>query len=136
MAGATLYPEQRFIKPETLDETSFRDHAEILSILSRTWGRLAELEARWVKAVLAVSRYVQPFLLRRTPVGLGAPVMYQGGSLNFGISPALHRAMAPTTSRRRRNIVELKGAGHFAWTDLRRTFHDPIVAGAPLRHAP
>jgi hypothetical protein len=24
--------------------------------------------------------------------------------------------------------VELKGAGHFAWTDLRRTFHDPIVA--------
>jgi hypothetical protein len=24
--------------------------------------------------------------------------------------------------------VELKGAGHFVWTDLRRTFHDPIVA--------
>jgi hypothetical protein len=23
--------------------------------------------------------------------------------------------------------VELKGAGHFAWTDLRRTLHDPIV---------
>jgi hypothetical protein len=76
-----------------LDKTSFRDRAEILSILSRIWGRLAELEARWVKAVLAVSPYVQPFLLRRTPVGLGAPVMYQGGSLNFGISPVLHRAM-------------------------------------------
>jgi hypothetical protein len=76
----------------------------------------------------------QPFLLRRTPVGLDAPVMYQGGSLNFGISPALHRAMAPTTSRRRRNIVELKGAGHFAWTDLRRTFHDPVVA--PLATPP
>ena len=24
--------------------------------------------------------------------------------------------------------VELKGAGHFAWTDLRSTFYDQIVA--------
>lgn len=29
-----------------------------------------------VKAVVALSPYVQPFLLRQTPAGLGAPVMY------------------------------------------------------------
>jgi len=44
-----------------------------------------------VKAVLALSPYIQPFLVRGTPAGLGAPVMYRGGTLDFGITPALHR---------------------------------------------
>jgi len=82
-----------------------------------------------VKAVLALSPYVQPFLVRHTPAGLGAPVMYQGGTLDFGITPALHKAMgAYDLSPKPKYYVELKGAGHFAWTDLRSTFHGPIVA--------
>lgn len=82
-----------------------------------------------VKAVLALSPYVQPFLVRQTLAGLDAPVMYQGGTLDFGITPALQKAMgAYDLSPSPKYYVELKGAGHFAWTDLRATFHDPIVA--------
>jgi predicted dienelactone hydrolase len=82
-----------------------------------------------VKAVLALSPYVQPFLVRQSLVGLGAPVMYQGGTLDFGITPALHKAMgAYDLSPMPKYYVELKGAGHLAWTHLRRTFHAPIVA--------
>jgi pimeloyl-ACP methyl ester carboxylesterase len=82
-----------------------------------------------VKALLALSPYVQPFPVRRTLAGLDAPVMYQGGTLDFGITPALQKSMgAYDLSPRPKYYVELKGAGHFAWTDLRHTFHDPIVA--------
>jgi pimeloyl-ACP methyl ester carboxylesterase len=72
-----------------------------------------------VKAVLALSANVQPFLVRGTLAGLGAPVMYQGGTLDFGITPALHKAMgAYDLSPMPKYYVELKGAGHFAWTDF------------------
>ena len=153
-------PEQRFGKPETWDETSFRDRADdIIHLVAALktmpawrnridWQRFGlvghslggytvlGLGGAWpswkldgVKAVLALSPYVQPFLVRRTPVGLGAPVMYQGGTLDFGITPALRKAMgAYDLSPMPKYYVELKGAGHMAWTDLRRTFHDPIVA--------
>jgi hypothetical protein len=47
----------------------------------------------------------------------------------IGITPALRKAMgAYDLSPMPKYYVELKGAGHFAWTDLRHTFHDPIVA--------
>jgi predicted dienelactone hydrolase len=153
-------PEQRFLKPETWDERSFRDRADdIIRLVAALkampawrnridWQRLGlvghslggytvlGLSGAWpswkldgVKAVLALSPYVQPFPVRRTPAGLGAPVMYQGGTLDFGITPALHKAMgAYDQSPMPKYYVELTGAGHFAWTDLRRTFHDPIVA--------
>jgi pimeloyl-ACP methyl ester carboxylesterase len=79
--------------------------------------------------VLALSPYVQPLLVRRTLAGLDAPVMYQGGTLDFGITPALHNATgAYNLSPTPKYYVELKGADHLAWTDLRRTFHDPIAA--------
>jgi predicted dienelactone hydrolase len=153
-------PEQRFIKPETWEETTFRDRADdIIRLVAALkampawrnridWLRFGlvghslggytvlGLGGAWpnwrldgVKAVLALSPYVHPFLVRRTLAGLDAPVMYQGGTLDFGITPALHKAMgAYDLSPTPKYYVELKGAGHFAWTDLRRAFHDPIVA--------
>jgi hypothetical protein len=72
---------------------------------------------------------VQPFLVRHTLAGLDAPVMYNGGTLDFGITPALHKAIgAYDLSPTPKYYIELQAAGHFVWTDLRRTFHDPIVA--------
>lgn len=156
-------PEQSFGKPETWDETSFRDRADdIVHLVAALkagpewrnrvdWQRFGlighslggytvlGLDGAWpswkldgVKAVLALSPYVQPFLVRRTLAGLAAPVMYQGGTLDFGITPALHKAMgAYDLSPTPKYYVELKGAGHFAWTDSRGTFHDPIVAYSP-----
>ena len=47
-----------------------------------------------VKAVLALSPYSQPFLLHGTLAALSAPVMYQGGTRDFGTTPALQKTAA------------------------------------------
>ena len=62
------------------------------------WGHCVGLAGGWaswktpgVKAVLALSPYTQPYLVHETLGGLAAPVMYQGGTGDFGITPSLRR---------------------------------------------
>jgi pimeloyl-ACP methyl ester carboxylesterase len=83
-----------------------------------------------VKAVLALSPYTQPFLLRDTLAGLSAPVMYQGGTWDYGITPALHKSMgAYDRSSEPKYYVEFDRMGHFAWTDIgRRKARKAIIA--------
>jgi len=82
-----------------------------------------------VKAVLALSPYSTPFIVHRTLAHLAAPVMFQGGSWDFGITPfviapdgAFEQAPSP------KYYVEFEYAGHFAWTDVRDIDHDAIVS--------
>jgi len=82
-----------------------------------------------VKAVLALSPYAMPFMTRQTLSGLDAPVMYQGGTRDIGITPFIKKgdgayALSPPP----KYYVEFDGAGHFAWTDLNPKFHDDIDA--------
>jgi dienelactone hydrolase len=82
-----------------------------------------------VKAVLALSPYSQPFLVHDMLGGLNAPVMYQGGTRDLGITPSLRKnsgayAQSPTP----KYYVEFDKAGHFAWTNLSTTAHHLIVA--------
>jgi len=82
-----------------------------------------------VKAVLALSPYSQPFLAHDMLGGLEAPVMYQGGTRDFGITPSLRKnAGAYEQSPSPKYYVEFDNAGHFAWTNLSQTAHDLIVA--------
>jgi pimeloyl-ACP methyl ester carboxylesterase len=82
-----------------------------------------------VKAVLALSPYAQPFVQHHTLGGLSAPVMYQGGTRDFGITPALRKVQgAYDQSPPPKYYVEFDKAGHFAWTNIGRTAHDSIVA--------
>ena len=82
-----------------------------------------------VKAVLALSPYAQPFVVQRTLGGLSVPVMYQSGTLDFGVTPALHRVSgAFDQSPSPKYFVEFEGAGHFAWTNVGRADRDGIVA--------
>jgi len=82
-----------------------------------------------VKAVLALSPYSQPFLVHDMLGGLEAPVMYQGGTRDFGITPALRKnAGAYEQSPTPKYYVEFENAGHFAWTNLSTTAHEWIVA--------
>jgi dienelactone hydrolase len=72
-----------------------------------------------VKAVLALSPYSQPFVLHNLLAGFSAPVMYQGGTLDFAITPALRKKMGGyDQSPEPKYYVEFKKAGHFAWTDI------------------
>jgi predicted dienelactone hydrolase len=80
-----------------------------------------------VKAVLALSPYIQPFIWKKTLGGIESPVMYQGGTMDFGISPSVKRlggAFDETPSPA--YLVDLEGAGHLAWTDITRRFQDSI----------
>lgn len=82
-----------------------------------------------VKAVLALSPYSQPFVQQHTLGGLTAPVMYQGGTRDLGITPMLNKSEgAYDQSPAPKYYVEFDKAGHFAWTNLGRTAHDAIVA--------
>jgi pimeloyl-ACP methyl ester carboxylesterase len=81
-----------------------------------------------VKAVLAMAPYSQPFVLRRTLAGLSAPVMYQSGTLDLGITPALTRpAGAYDLSPAPKFLVDFSGAAHLAWTNSGLIAHAQIV---------
>jgi predicted dienelactone hydrolase len=82
-----------------------------------------------LKAVLALSPYSQPFIVHDRLGGLAAPVMYQGGTRDFGITPSLRKnAGAYEQSPAPKYYVEFDEAGHFAWTNVSETAHDLIVA--------
>lgn len=78
--------------------------------------------ASWVdsriRAVLALSPYVMPFQVRRTLGSVRVPLMYQGGTLDVGITPFLTGANgAYSQANPPAYFVELKLAGHFAWVN-------------------
>lgn len=84
-----------------------------------------------VKALLALSPYSQPFLSHGTLAGLSAPVMYQGGSRDFGITPWIDKPMgAYDQSPQPKYFVEFHRAGHMAWTNLPSSVHQDISAYA------
>jgi dienelactone hydrolase len=78
--------------------------------------------ANWVdpriRAVLALSPYVMPFQVRNTLRSIRVPLMYQGGTLDVGITPFLK---GPNGAYGQANppafFLELKRAGHFAWVN-------------------
>jgi len=91
-------------------------------------GAWPEWKLPGVKAVLALSPYAQPFDVKKTLPGLAAPVMYQSGTLDLGIKPALHRELgAYDQSPAPKYYVEFDKAGHFAWTNVGRAERSGIV---------
>jgi len=84
-----------------------------------------------IKATLALSPYCQPFPVNGHLGVLGIPVMYQGGTRDLGITPAIKKprgCFSETSSPA--YFVEFTGAGHFSWSDLRDEQHDLINAYA------
>jgi len=80
------------------------------------------------KAVLALSPYAQPFVAHRSLRGIAVPVMYQGGSWDFAITPMIAKSggaydLTPSP----KYFVEFRRAGHFAWTDLNTSHQEEIA---------
>jgi predicted dienelactone hydrolase len=71
-----------------------------------------------VRAVLALSPYVMPFQVKNTLGAIHVPLMYQGGTLDVGITPFLR---GPKGAYAHANppvfFAELKNAGHLAWVN-------------------
>lgn len=82
-----------------------------------------------VKAVLALSPYSEPFVARGALAQLAVPVMFQGGTLDSGLSADLLRAeRSYEQSPGPKHFVEFEGAGHFVWTNLGIGHRDEILA--------
>lgn len=81
-----------------------------------------------VKAVLAMSPFVEPFIRHGALDRIDAAVMYQGGTADLSITPSLRRpAGAYDKTPSPVYFVELKQAGHLAWTDMIPRAQDSIV---------
>ncbi len=82
-------------------------------------GGWASWKTPEVKAVLALSPYVAPFIAHGTIGKLSAPVMYQGAQLDWGITPSLEGPKgAYALSPAPKFFVKLNGGTHFEWTNL------------------
>lgn len=79
------------------------------------------------KAALLLSPYLLPYLLpyptTNVFAGIQIPVMYQGGTLDTGITPYVAGPRAPYTvgaydaSNATKYFLEITGAGHLAWSN-------------------
>jgi predicted dienelactone hydrolase len=82
---------------------------------------------RRVKAVLALSPYCAPFIKKGNLGHLDVPVMFQGGTLDIGVTPSVRRrGGAYDLTSAPKYYLELAGAGHFAWTNLNKSYHSLI----------
>jgi len=83
---------------------------------------------RRVKAVLGLSPYCAPFFKKGNLRHLDVPVMYQGGTLDIGITPSVRRpGGAYDLTSAPKYFIEFAGAGHFAWTNLNKTYQ-PLIS--------
>jgi dienelactone hydrolase len=81
-----------------------------------------------IKAVLALSPYCEPFIAHDTLGGIKIPVMYQGATRDFGITPSVKRdngAFAKTGSPS--YFVEFEKMGHLGWTGFNQNAHQQEI---------
>jgi pimeloyl-ACP methyl ester carboxylesterase len=91
-------------------------------------GGWASWKQTTFKAVLAMSPYCEPFVKSGSLGAVAAPVMYQGGTRDLGITPSVKKPQGcydRTASQA--FFVEFSGAGHFAWTDRQTETQELIV---------
>jgi predicted dienelactone hydrolase len=99
------------------------------TVLGLAGGWSAWGHAPGVRAVLALSPYIEPFLQRGTMSQLFLPVMFQGGTADDGITPHVTRPGGGyDTAPAPKHLVVFTGATHGAWGDGRRRSHGDIVA--------
>jgi predicted dienelactone hydrolase len=80
-------------------------------------GAWSSWEDRRIRAALLFSPYVTPFLSQHTLKQVDIPVMYQGGTLDFGVTPFLRReGGAYDSSSPPKFYVELAATGHLDWS--------------------
>ncbi len=71
-----------------------------------------------VKAVLALSPYIQPFTAHQTLPAMQVPVMYQGAQFDVGETPWIQGPNgAYAQSNSPKYFAELRAASHFIWSN-------------------
>lgn len=90
-------------------------------------GAWKEWKLAGVDAVLALSPFARPYLLKDRLAGIDVPVMYQGGTKDDDITPYLRKRggvydKTPATAY----FIEFQNAGHLTWTDVPSFQHDNV----------
>jgi predicted dienelactone hydrolase len=84
-----------------------------------------------VRAVLAMAPYADPFLVHGTLSSFDIPVMYQGGTLDAGISHSLRkRGGVYDRTGGPKYLVEFSGARHSSWGNKANRAHEAMLAYA------
>jgi predicted dienelactone hydrolase len=92
-------------------------------------GGWAAWKDKRIKAVLALSPHCSPFVVHGNLDHLDVPVMYQGGSRDIGETKiVIEENGAYDLTSKPKYFVDFKGAGHFAWTNFKSEYRDPINA--------
>ncbi|HWC16465.1 MAG TPA: hypothetical protein VG498_05600 [Terriglobales bacterium] len=80
-----------------------------------------------IKAVAALSPFSSPYVDNGDLEHMNVPVMYQGGTRDFGVTPTVRRQNgAYERSSPPKYYIEFEGAGHFAWTNLNKKYQNLI----------
>jgi predicted dienelactone hydrolase len=79
------------------------------------------------KCVLALSPYSAPFLVHHRMGDIAVPVMFQTDTRDIGIGPVLVKQGGYEQTKAPKYLLELRGAGHFAWTELNPVFQKTIA---------
>ena len=81
------------------------------------------------KAVLAMAPYTAPFIDKETLGKIAIPVLYMGGTKDRLIGPEL-MAQSYAMAKAPKYLVMLKGGGHFAFTELSKSYQATIASYA------
>jgi predicted dienelactone hydrolase len=103
------------------------------SVLGVAGGWASWQDSR-IGAVLALSPYLAPFLIKERMGSIRVPVMYQGAQYDIGITPSLPAAYRASNSPK--YYAELMLGNHFIWTNLEcasRTGADCVRTDATAR---
>jgi len=126
---AAIASDERFRSRIDLSQLGLAGHSLGGYTVLGLAGAWPEWKLPGVKAVLALSPYSQPFIVHKTLSGLSAPVMYQGGTWDLGVTPAIQKTSGGyEQSPEPKYFVEFGRAGHFIWTDLNKGFHSEIAS--------
>jgi predicted dienelactone hydrolase len=157
LGAGGIRPEKPFTQPQAWSETTEigrRDDMEALlryalahksyknaidahriAVMGHSLGGYTALGlgawASWrdprIKCVLALSPYAAPFVAVRKLADVQVPVMYQTGTRDIGIGPVLLKEGGYQQTCGRKYLVVLRGAGHFAWTELNPEFQTTVA---------
>ena len=139
-------PEEPFQTPVSWSDATYRDRAEDIRAIVREIAARSEYAGRVDLARVGLvghslggytvlglagawSSWTLPgVLVHGTLSGLSAPVMYQGGTLDIGVTPWIRKTSGGyDASPAPKYSVDFARAGHLAWTDIRDTAHQQIV---------
>ena len=126
-----------FALSSMLDDRQYKNYVDMdrIGLIGHSLGgyTMLGLAGAWpswkdkrFKAVLALSPFADPFIVKKGLGRIDIPVMYQGGTKDEAITPSLKRRGYSQTHAPK-YFIELDGAGHFAWTEMETNYQSLII---------